>query len=117
MYTGPGAPSRRPPGHPCARPSDRLAASLSLLSVWLFLALLARQGAYANCAFVSHAGELVTPPFEDILSGTSVRWAMVLAKELVGGASSLLSKSTVRDITVEEAKGCAEMIVLGGAYM
>ena len=33
---------------------------------------------------VTQDGELITPPFDDILSGTSVRRMFVLANELVG---------------------------------
>ena len=35
----------------------------------------------------------------------------------IGGPEPVLSKITVRDITVEEAKACKEMMVLGGSFV
>ena len=61
--------------------------------------------------------ELVTPPFDDILSGTSIRRAMVLAEALMEGSGRLLKGWVVREISVEEAKSCKEMMVLGGSFV
>jgi 4-amino-4-deoxychorismate lyase len=76
-----------------------------------------KEGAYANYAFVTQDDELVTPPFEDILSGTSVRRAMVLAEQLLAEQGRPLQKISVRPISVEEAKSCKEMMVLGGSFV
>ena len=61
--------------------------------------------------------ELVTPLFDDILSGTSIRRAMVLAEALMEGSGRLLKGWVVREISVEEAKSCKEMMVLGGSFV
>ena len=70
-----------------------------------------------NYAFVTQDDELVTPPFDDILSGTSIRRAMVLAEALMEGSGRLLKGWVVREISVEEAKSCKEMMVLGGSFV
>jgi 4-amino-4-deoxychorismate lyase len=85
--------------------------------VWIGQDGLVKEGAYANYAFVTQDDELVTPPFDDILSGTSVRRAMVLAEQLLEEQGQPLNAISVRPISVEEAKGSKEMMVLGGSFV
>ena len=70
------------------------------------------EGAVVNAAFVLQDGTFVTPPFDKILRGCTVRRAMELAPRLV--EEGLLTRVEQRPIKVAEAKGAREAMLMGG---
>lgn len=65
-----------------------------------------------NCAFVTRDCRLITPRFDNILAGTTVRKIMELAKRLV--ADGVLAAVSQESIPVATARECVEMFLVGG---
>eukprot|EP00937_MAST-01D_sp_MAST-1D-sp2_P001730 g1730.t1 len=73
------------------------------------------EGAIVNAAFVTDGGVLITPPFDRILRGCTMRRALELAAP--GGAlvrEGLLVGAEQRDVPLAEAKRAREVILMGG---
>ncbi len=66
-----------------------------------------------NVAFVTHDGVFRHPKFDSILTGITVRRVMEFAKDLV--ARGELKDLVVDDISVEEGRGMAEMMLVGSS--
>jgi 4-amino-4-deoxychorismate lyase len=69
------------------------------------------EGSNMNCALVTHDGVLRHPRFDHILSGCTVTRLLRLAERLV--QDGIIKSVQVADIPVEEAKACAEMMLIG----
>jgi len=69
------------------------------------------EGSNMNCAFITHDGVLRHPKFDHILTGCTVSRLLTLAERLV--QDGLIKSIHVADISVEEAKDCAEMMLIG----
>jgi len=65
-----------------------------------------------NCVFVTKDRRLITPRFDAILAGTTVRKVMQLAQALV--AEGALSAVSQEQITVAAARDCVEMFLAAG---
>lgn len=74
------------------------------------------EGCIVNVMFVGEDKVLRTPKFEGILAGTTAKKAMELAnKHLVKkGTGGLLTAVRQEDISLEEAKTCVEVFLVGG---
>ncbi len=69
------------------------------------------EGATENAAMVTTEGQLVFPPTDHILSGTTMARVAELAKSLV--ADGLLAEVTSRTITSSEMQDAREILVVG----
>mmetsp|Transcript_48652 Transcript_48652/g.125335 ORF Transcript_48652/g.125335 Transcript_48652/m.125335 type:complete len:356 (+) Transcript_48652:67-1134(+) len=65
-----------------------------------------------NCTFITKDRRLITPSFDKILAGTSVRKIMDVAHRLV--AEGVLTAVSQEKIQVATAKECVEMLLSGG---
>lgn len=72
------------------------------------------EGAVANCALVTKDGALVTPRFDDILSGTTVRKAMELARKHLIGEGKLLREVRQEVVPLSALYDAAEVMMLCG---
>ena len=71
-----------------------------------------------NVGVISKEGELLLPPFDNILSGCTARRAMELVPELVkANAVPGLKGVKVKKITLEEAKEATEAMLLGSGVL
>ncbi|KAH7512589.1 hypothetical protein FEM48_Zijuj12G0106800 [Ziziphus jujuba var. spinosa] len=80
-------------------------------SIWVDDAGYVAEGPNVNVAFITHDKELVLPYFENILSGCTAKRLLQLAPKLVEEGS--LKGVRLANLTVEEAKGSAEMMYVG----
>ncbi|KAK3424399.1 hypothetical protein EUGRSUZ_F01172 [Eucalyptus grandis] len=80
-------------------------------SVWVDDEGYIAEGPNVNVAFVTHKKELILPVFDKILSGCTAKRLLQLAPKLV--EQGLLKSVKTANITVEEAKGAAEMMYVG----
>lgn len=69
------------------------------------------EGPNVNVAFITQGKELVLPFFDKILSGCTAKRLLQLAPKLV--EKGLLKSVKTANLTVEEAKGAAEMFYVG----
>lgn len=69
------------------------------------------EGPNANVAFISKGNELLLPPFDKILSGCTAKRLLALAPTLV--EQGLLKDIRVGNVTLDEGKGAAEMMLVG----
>lgn len=72
------------------------------------------EGCVANCALVTRDRVLITPPFGDILSGTTVRKSMEIARAKLVGAGKLLSDVRQEVVAVEALFAAEEVFMLSG---
>jgi branched-subunit amino acid aminotransferase/4-amino-4-deoxychorismate lyase len=68
-----------------------------------------------NCVFITEDRRLLTPPFDAILAGTTVRKVMELAAAVLVPEGALL-EVTQAPVSLETAKKCVEMMMLGGDH-
>ena len=80
-------------------------------SVWVDEAGYIAEGPNVNVAFITQEKELVMPLFDNILHGCTAKRLLELAPKLV--EQGLLKGVTTKNLTVEEAKGAAEMMYVG----
>ncbi|KAK9907853.1 hypothetical protein M0R45_000040 [Rubus argutus] len=80
-------------------------------SIWVDEKGYIAEGPNVNVAFVTHEKELVVPFFDKILSGCTVLRLLELAPKLV--EQGRLKCVRTGNLTVEEAKGSAEMMFVG----
>ena len=80
-------------------------------SVWVDEEGYIAEGPNVNVAFITHEKELIVPFFDKILSGCTVKRLIELAPKLV--AKGRLKGVKLANLTVEEAKGAAEMMYVG----
>ncbi|CAI9263869.1 unnamed protein product [Lactuca saligna] len=80
-------------------------------SIWVDDEGYVAEGPNVNVAFVTHDNELILPFFEKILSGCTAKRLLELAPKLV--ENGRLKSVKTGNITVEEAKGAAEMMYVG----
>jgi 4-amino-4-deoxychorismate lyase len=71
------------------------------------------EGCVANCAIVTQDDHFVTPEFVKILSGTTVRKAMELARKHLL-TTGLLKGIEQRVVKIEELRGAKELMMLCG---
>lgn len=69
------------------------------------------EGSNMNCAFVSQDGVLRHPQFDQILTGCTISRLLGLAERLVDDGT--IKSIHVGDISVAEARACAEMMLIG----
>lgn len=69
------------------------------------------EGATENCGIVNRDGELLFPSIKAVLEGTTMQRVMQLAETLV--ANRQLANVAFRDITADEVKQAAEMLIVG----
>ena len=69
------------------------------------------EGPNVNVAFITHGKELVLPFFDKILSGCTAKRLIELAPKLV--ERGVLTGVRLAKLTVDEAKGAAEMMYVG----
>jgi len=67
-----------------------------------------------NCAFVTEDRRFITPTFDKILAGTTVRKLLELAKRLV--AEGTLASVSQEKVPVAVARECVEMMLMGGDH-
>ncbi|XP_028550960.1 D-amino-acid transaminase, chloroplastic [Dendrobium catenatum] len=77
-------------------------------SIWVDDQGYVAEGPNCNIAFVSKERELLLPRPEKILFGCTSKRLLILANKLIG--KGILKSVRTRDISVEEAKGSAEMM-------
>jgi len=70
------------------------------------------EGAVVNFVCITKDREMLTPPFEGILAGTTVRKAMELAKKHLVG--NLLKEVRQEVVPLSTAKAAAEIFLIGG---
>lgn len=80
-------------------------------SIWVDEEGYVAEGPNVNVAFINHDKELLLPFFDKILSGCTVKRLMELAPKLV--EQGRLKGVRSANLTVEEAKGAAEMMFVG----
>lgn len=69
------------------------------------------EGPNANVAFISKNNELLLPSFDKILSGCTAKRLLAVAATLV--EQGLLKNIRVGNVTLDEGKGAAEMMLVG----
>ncbi|XP_020585270.1 D-amino-acid transaminase, chloroplastic-like [Phalaenopsis equestris] len=77
-------------------------------SIWVDEQGYVAEGPNCNIAFVSKERELLLPKPDRILHGCTAKRLLILASKLIG--RGILKSVITRDISVEEAKGSAEMM-------
>lgn len=80
-------------------------------SIWVDEEGYVAEGPNVNVAFITQGKELVLPPFDKILSGCTAKRLIELAPKLV--EQGVLKGVRLAKLTVEEAKGAAEMMYVG----
>ncbi|KAF3442471.1 hypothetical protein FNV43_RR16387 [Rhamnella rubrinervis] len=80
-------------------------------SIWVDEEGYIAEGPNVNVAFITHDKELVLPFFDNILSGCTAKRLIELAPKLV--EQGVLEGVRLAKLTVEEAKGAAEMMYVG----
>ncbi|KAL4194001.1 hypothetical protein AMTRI_Chr05g66570 [Amborella trichopoda] len=81
------------------------------VAIWLDNEGFVAEGPNMNVAFVTEGKELIMPSFEKILGGCTAKRVLVLAESLV--REGTLQGIRVGNITVEEGKKAAEMMLIG----
>ncbi|CAE6957502.1 DAAT [Symbiodinium natans] len=72
------------------------------------------EGCVANCAIVTADKVFITPPFEGILAGTTVRKAMDLAKKHLVGEGKVLREIRQETMHKEQLFSAQEVIMCSG---
>merc|ERR1719171_1711442 len=72
------------------------------------------EGCVVNAAFVTKEREFITPPFDGILAGTTVRKAMELARKHMLKDGGLLRDVRQEPVTLQQAKNAVEVILIAG---
>ena len=80
-------------------------------SIWVDEEGYIAEGPNVNVAFINHDKELLLPSFDKILSGCTAKRLLELASKLV--EQGRLKDVKITNLTVEEAKGAAEMMFVG----
>lgn len=80
-------------------------------SIWVDDEGYVAEGPNVNVGFVTRENELILPVFDKILSGCTAKRLLELAPKLV--ENGRLKSVKTANITVEEAKGAAEMMYIG----
>ncbi|KAM7495421.1 hypothetical protein LguiB_030030 [Lonicera macranthoides] len=80
-------------------------------SIWVDEEGCIAEGPNVNVAFITHDKELISPFFDKILSGCTAKRLLELAPKLV--EDGCLKSVRIANLTVEEAKGAAEMMYVG----
>ncbi|KAL1299545.1 hypothetical protein HN51_044098 [Arachis hypogaea] len=80
-------------------------------SIWVDEAGYIAEGPNVNVAFITKEKELLMPLFDSILHGCTAKRLLELAPRLV--EQGILKGVTIKNVTVEEAKGAAEMMYVG----
>lgn len=80
-------------------------------SIWVDEEGYIAEGPNVNVAFITHDKELISPFFDKILSGCTAKRLLELAPKLV--EDGRLKSVRIANLTVEEAKGAAEMMYVG----
>ncbi len=80
-------------------------------SIWVDEEGYIAEGPNVNVAFINHDKELLLPSFDKILTGCTVKRLMELVPKLVD--QGRLKGMRTANLTVEEAKGAAEMMFVG----
>lgn len=80
-------------------------------SIWVDEEGYVAEGPNVNVAFISQDKELILPSFDKILSGCTAMRLLELAPKLV--EQGRLKGVRTGSLTVEEAKGAAEMMYIG----
>nr|GMC74694.1 D-amino-acid transaminase, chloroplastic-like [Ipomoea batatas] len=80
-------------------------------SIWVDEEGYIAEGPNVNVAFITHKKELILPKFDKILSGCTALRLLELAPKLV--EQGRLTGVKTGDLTVDEAKGAAEMMFVG----
>lgn len=80
-------------------------------SIWVDEEGYIAEGPNVNVAFITHDKELILPFFDKILSGCTAKRLLELAPKLV--EQGRLKDVRTANVTVEEAKGSAEMMYVG----
>ncbi|KAF3790320.1 D-amino-acid transaminase [Nymphaea thermarum] len=80
-------------------------------SIWVDDDGYVAEGPNVNVAFISPSKELLLPSFDKILGGCTAKRLITLAAALVD--QGLLKSVRVENITVDQAKGSAEMMLVG----
>jgi 4-amino-4-deoxychorismate lyase len=80
-------------------------------SIWIDEVGYIAEGPNVNVAFITQEKELVMPFFDNILYGCTAKRLLELAPKLVD--HGVLKSVTTKNLTVEEAKGVAEMMYVG----
>lgn len=80
-------------------------------SIWIDEEGYIAEGPNVNVAFITHDKELLFPFFDKILSGCTAKRLLELAPKLV--EQGRLKSVRISNVTVEEAKGAAEMMFIG----
>lgn len=83
----------------------------AVASIWVDDDGYIAEGPNVNVAFITNDKELILPTFDKILSGCTARRLLQLAPQLV--KTGLLQSVKTANLTVEEAKGAAEMMYVG----
>lgn len=72
------------------------------------------EAAVLNCVVVTEQGELITPPFDGILAGTTVRKAMELARRHLLGDGGLLTEVRQEVLELATLRAAKEVFLTGG---
>eukprot|EP00746_Dinoflagellata_sp_MGD_P085614 gnl/MRDRNA2_/MRDRNA2_33880_c0_seq1.p1 gnl/MRDRNA2_/MRDRNA2_33880_c0~~gnl/MRDRNA2_/MRDRNA2_33880_c0_seq1.p1 ORF type:complete len:378 (+),score=57.95 gnl/MRDRNA2_/MRDRNA2_33880_c0_seq1:104-1237(+) len=72
------------------------------------------EGCGVNCVFVTKDGVLRTPPFANILKGTTVRRVLQLAEKVLVKEKGLLKEVRQEEVPELEAREAVELIMTGG---
>uniref|UniRef100_A0A2P2QPC3 D-amino-acid transaminaseic isoform X1 n=1 Tax=Rhizophora mucronata TaxID=61149 RepID=A0A2P2QPC3_RHIMU len=80
-------------------------------SIWVDDEGYVAEGPNVNVAFITHDKELILPPFEKVLTGCTALRLLQLAPKLV--EQGRLNSVKTTNLTVEQAKGAAEMMYVG----
>lgn len=84
-------------------------------AIWLDADGFIAEGPNMNVAFVTKEKELLMPRFDKILSGCTAKRILVLAGDLV--KEGWLSDIRVENVTVNEGKSAAEMMLIGSGVL
>lgn len=84
-------------------------------SIWLDLDGFVAEGPNMNVVFVTVEKEVLMPRFDKILGGCTAKRVIVLLEEMVKKGD--IRGVSVRDVSVEEGKKAAEMMLLGSGVL
>ncbi|KAK1370210.1 D-amino-acid transaminase, chloroplastic [Heracleum sosnowskyi] len=84
-------------------------------AIWLDADGFVAEGPNMNVAFVTKEKELLMPRFDKILSGCTAKRVLVLAEDLV--KEGKLRDIRVENVTVNEGKSAAEMMLIGSGVL
>ncbi|MED6144229.1 hypothetical protein PIB30_013836 [Stylosanthes scabra] len=83
--------------------------------IWLDHEGFVAEGPNMNVAFVTKEKELIMPHFDKILSGCTAKRVLTLAENLLSRGK--LRAIRMKQVTVEEGKGAAEMMLIGSGVL